>query len=304
MTTCASCSAAVDAGARFCRTCGARIATGEISQPVTSVASQRPPRLNSLGFILLALTGFIYYSEPFGHFFTQLSCQLSDGSTYDCGRGEVANPHVLSAVVMLLAAISAFAAHVWLKRRMSAANDAPPPWQKYAVYATIAALIGSSWMLGQVETHRSQWNSDVGRMATFLERANIPGVQGGIEQLDSGGQQYFATAPLRNSDLTEMCQTFLGAIARINSSHRAHPVRTAATSLTECTQQLGEVRGAPAPGDVYPIANYFVHGSYRPSTSHRDVAFIAGLGLCADRGSNPTTPFPTGYQWNISLRAE
>lgn len=246
----------------------------------------------------------VYQSDSISHFFTKLSCSLSDGSNYDCGSGGSKNHHIVAAAIFFISAIAAFVGNRWASR--SSATWSGPlgrsmAARRNAVQVVVGLLAIAGFLTVRTENDSALHKTNVGAMARILQRADIPSLQGDVEQLDSGGQQFFGTAPVHDGDIAAVCQAFLDAVSRIESQHMLKKVTTESDQVTSCVNQISVVVDAPMDGTVYPTGSFHVAGLYRPSSSGDAVDFWAILSLNGGRGSNPATPYPQGYQWSVSI---
>lgn len=313
MSACPDCHSPLVPNAKFCTTCGTSldsVAAHVVMAP--SGARSAGPRLNRLGVILLMIGVAIYGSSAVSHFFGQIASCLGDGSNDGCGNAAPQNPHVLSAALFVIAATVAFLGHQWLAHSSTSSIESTSPSpaaRRKKVFASIALLAVAGVVTVQIESHSLTHSTNqsamaknyVSAMAKILERADIPGLQGSVEQLDSGGQMFYGTAPVRSGDIASVCRSFLDALSRIESKNLPKVVETDTGQVTSCISQISVVIDAPIDGTMYPVGSFHVPGLYRPTNTGEYVEFWAVLSLDAGRGSNSTTPYPRGYLWSVSI---
>lgn len=292
--SCLKCGSATRPQGRFCATCGTPVAQGPSSKTVVAPFVPRALALALFGLGLCYL-----FSGAVGHAFTKLSCNLSDGSAYDCGAGPTHYDHVGSAVLFFAAAIVAFLAPAG--QRLLSTGGKVIRVQSLAI-AIIAVLVVAAFVAHAMENRTKVARSVVSQMSTLLIRANVvPRLSGSVEPLDNGGEQYVGTAPVASTNRQRVCERFVRAVETIESPTHLAPTVVNPSVVANCVDEMNKVFDPPS-GSAYPEGFFVLEGSFSAAPASASHHFRATLELGGGRSSTPTARFPAGYQWGISIR--
>lgn len=295
--SCLKCGSATTPPDRFCTTCGTPVAQGPSSKTVVAPFVPRALALALFGLGLCYL-----FSGAVGHAFTKLSCNLSDGSAYDCGAGPTHYDHVGSAVLFFAAAIVAFLAPAG--QRLLSTGGKVIRVQSLAI-AIIAVLVVAAFVAVAMENRTKVTRSVVSQMSTLLIRANVvPRLSGSVEPLDNGGEQYVGTAPVASTNRQRVCERFVRAVETIESPTHLAPTVVNPSVVANCVDEMNKVFGPPSGVEGfydYPEGIFVLEGSFSAAPASASHHFRATLELGGGRSSTPTARFPAGYQWVIAL---